>query len=197
MSLTASIIPWFLFAFFCGAIPFSVIVGRVALGKDIRQYGDGNPGAFNVMRAGGARVGALAAALDIFKAAIPVSLAYYDAQLRGLDLLLTSLAPVLGHAFSPFLRFRGGKAVAVTFGVWMALTLWEGPTILGIQLGLWYNIVAVSGWAMMIAMVFALVYFVAVHPGSFILAVILGNMAIVAWKHRTDLAKAPGWKRRR
>src|SRR4030042_6645142 len=108
-------------AFDLGSIPFSLVIGRVLLGKNIQNYGDGNPGAVNVCRAGGQKAGFLALFLDIGKGIPFVLLAYTWLTLPDLSLVAIALSAVLGHAFSPFLRWHGGKAVAVTFGVLLAL----------------------------------------------------------------------------
>jgi glycerol-3-phosphate acyltransferase PlsY len=122
---------WIAAGFLCGSLPFSVWIGRLALGVDVRDYGDGNPGAFNVFRAGGRGWGWLAILLDGLKGAVPVALAKSFAGEGGWLPALTALAAVAGHAFSPFLRFRGGKALAVTFGAWTGLSLWLAPVTLG------------------------------------------------------------------
>jgi glycerol-3-phosphate acyltransferase PlsY len=123
--------PWAAFGFLCGALPFSVWVGHLALGTDIRSHGDGNPGAFNVFRAGGRGWGGLAILLDGLKGLVPVAVANFGFGWTGWRLGLAAVAPILGHAFSPFLGGRGGKALAVTFGVWAGLTLWFAPLVLG------------------------------------------------------------------
>jgi glycerol-3-phosphate acyltransferase PlsY len=104
-------------AFILGAVPFSVIIGRLILGKNIRDYGDGNPGSVNVFRAGGQKAGFLAVFLDIAKGVPFVFLAHAWLHLPGLSIVMVALSAVLGHAFSPFLRWHGGKAVAISFGV--------------------------------------------------------------------------------
>ena len=124
---------WIAFAFFCGSLPFSVWLGKIALRKDIRQYGDANPGAANVFRAGSKGWGAIAILLDILKGAIPVGLANYGAGITDWSLALIAIAPVAGHAFSPFLRFKGGKAIAVSLGIWCGLTLYQVPLVLGLD----------------------------------------------------------------
>ena len=141
---------WALIGFFSGALPFSVWVAKMALGKDIRHYGDGNPGAFNVFRAGGRGWGWLAILLDGLKGAIPVGLANFWIGFEGWSLVWIAFAPVLGHAFSPFLRFRGGKALAVTFGIWTGLTLWVVPTILGILFAVFMYLFKKDVWAVML-----------------------------------------------
>lgn len=123
---------WIVLSFFSGALPFSVWIGKIFVGEDIRQFGDGNPGAFNVFRAGGKGWGWLAILLDGLKGAVPVSLAHFIYGLDGWPLVFTALAPVIGHAYSPFLGFRGGKALAVTFGSWAGLSVWVGPVLLGV-----------------------------------------------------------------
>ena len=107
--------------FMLGAVPFSVIIGRRVLGKNIQDYGDGNPGAVNVFRAGGQRAGFMAVFLDIAKGVPFVFLAHALLKLPDLSIVVVAMSAILGHAFSPFLRWHGGKAVAVTFGVLLAL----------------------------------------------------------------------------
>jgi glycerol-3-phosphate acyltransferase PlsY len=65
---------------------------------------------------------------------------------------------VLGHAFSPWLRGRGGKAVAVTFGVWTGVSLWEGPVVLGALLSFWYALSARDGWTVFVSTLCFVVY---------------------------------------
>jgi glycerol-3-phosphate acyltransferase PlsY len=191
---------WFIVGFVCGALPFSVWVGRLALRTDIRSYGDHNPGATNVIRAGGWQWGALALLLDYFKGAIPVGVAHFFIGLEGVSLAVVALAPVLGHAYSPFLGFRGGKAVAATFGIWTGLTLGEVPLVLGLLLGIWFALVAVSGWAVLLAMFGLLIYLLVFHSASVLLMVWLGNTLLLAWKHRDELTQPPGlrpWLKKR
>ena len=108
-------------AFILGAVPFSVIIGHWALRKDITRFGDGNPGAVNVFKAGGRKTGFLAVALDVAKGVPFVMLAHTVFTLPGPSIIVITMCPVLGHAFSPFLHWQGGKAIAVTFGVMLGL----------------------------------------------------------------------------
>lgn len=174
---------WFVIAFLSGSLPFSVWVGRLA-GKNIRQYGDGNPGATNAWKAGGPFWGAAAMILDFAKGAIPILLANFVVGLEGLPLAATAMAPILGHAYSPFLRFRGGKALAVTFGVWTGLTLWLAPTILGISFAIWIMVLKNDGRAVLAGMLTLLILFIAIGAGTEWYLVWLGNTLILAWKYR-------------
>jgi glycerol-3-phosphate acyltransferase PlsY len=108
-------------AFWLGACPFSVWTGRLILGRDVRNYGDHNPGAANAFRAGGLKAGCLALALDVAKGIPFVLLARSFSGLSEIATAGVALAAILGHAFSPLLAFRGGKAIAVTYGVLLAL----------------------------------------------------------------------------
>ena len=120
--LSIALIP---LAFLCGSIPFSVWLGKILLGLDVRKLGDGNPGAANAFRTGNKLIGLLVLLLDISKAAAPVGWAYFNLEIRGIPMLLIAVAPILGHVFSPFLGFRGGKALATALGVWIGLTIWK------------------------------------------------------------------------
>ncbi len=108
-------------AYLLGAVPFSVLLGRLFLGKDIRAYGDHNPGAANVFRAGNPLVGAMAVTLDIGKGIPFVVLGQKYAEFPATAVLAIGISAILGHAFSPFLGFKGGKALAVSAGVIIGL----------------------------------------------------------------------------
>lgn len=178
---------WTAIGFFTGSLMLAYWIGLLLLRRDVRQVGDGNPGATNVLKAGGARIGILALLLDIFKGALPVAIAKYLVGISGAGLVLVAVSPVFGHAFSPFLRFKGGKAFAVTGGVWIGLTLWEVPTFGGLVLGLAFALIAVSGWA--VAYMFAIMgaYLLIAHPDPVLIAVMAINIAVVLWKYRADL----------
>ncbi len=180
---------WTAIGFLAGSLPFSVWLGRLAAHADVRRYGDGNPGAANAWKAGGWQVGAAALLLDAFKGGVPVGLAHFWAGLGGWELVPVALAPVLGHAFSPFLGFRGGKALAVTFGVWAGLTLGEVPIVLGLLFALFLWVFDNNAWAVMAGLVGLLAYLLYRQAGSPLLAVWAGNALILAWKHRHDLRR--------
>ena len=181
----------FISGFLSGALPFSYWIGRIAGHSDIRQYGDGNPGAVNTFKAAGFRAGALAILLDYLKGTIPIGLANFVFEVEGLGLILVALSPILGHAFSPFLGFRGGKAVAVTFGVWTGLMLWEGPSVFGIALGFFVLVQKIDSWAVILAMMTLLVYLGLRHSESDFLFIGGGNLIILTWKHLSDLKQPP------
>ncbi len=125
------VLVWAALAYLLGAMPWSVWLGALFFRADPRSQPDGNPGAANAFRVAGWRLGVAVLALDFFKAAIPVAVARWLLNIPGSGLFLIALMPTLGHAFSIFLRFRGGRALVVMFGVWAGLTLYVAPLVLG------------------------------------------------------------------
>jgi acyl phosphate:glycerol-3-phosphate acyltransferase len=178
---------WAVFSFGLGSLPFSVWISRWLAGRDVRQVGDHNPGAVNALKAGGPLVGLLALILDVTKGALPVGLAYYAWQTRGWEITPIALAPIFGHAFSPFLRFRGGKALAVTLGVWIGLTLWRAPLAILLPLSLTFLLVDNSGYAVIAATVGLGIYLLISRPDDPIWFVYVIQSFLIIWKHRIDL----------
>jgi len=181
-------------AFLCGSLPFSVWLGKIFLKRDVRQYGDGNPGAANVFRAGNHWVGLLVLILDITKAAVPVGLAYVNFGIRGMEMALIAIAPILGHAFSPFLKFKGGKAIATVLGVWIGLTIWKAslPGVLGVIIGI--GIFSSPGWAVMLGLASILAVLLLWLPDPIFLAVLAGQILILGWTHRKELRHLPKFR---
>ena len=176
-----------LLAFLCGSLPFSVWLGKLFLRVDVRTYGDGNPGAANAFRTGNRLVGLLALLLDISKAAAPVGWAYFTLGVRGVPMFLIAVAPLLGHVFSPFLRFKGGKGIATLFGAWIGLTLWQAslPAVLGAVVGI--VLFTPPFWSVMVGMSAILLTLVGWLPDPLFLAVWGVQLLLMVWTHRRDL----------
>jgi acyl phosphate:glycerol-3-phosphate acyltransferase len=111
-----------IFAFLLGALPFGFLAGKIK-GVDIREHGSRNIGATNVMRVLGKSWGIAVLLLDALKGYLPVILAG-RAGLSSGWLVGIGLCAILGHIYSPFVRFRGGKGVATSLGVLLALS-WQ------------------------------------------------------------------------
>lgn len=174
-------------AFLCGSLPFSVWMGKILLGLDVRRFGDGNPGAANAFRTGNRWMGLLVLLLDISKAAAPVGWAYFNLGMRGIPMLLVAVAPILGHAFSPFLGFQGGKALATALGVWIGLTIWKLslPAAFGAVIGI--AVITSPGWSVMLALSGVLAVLLIWLPDPLLFAVWASEVLILAWTHRHDL----------
>ena len=182
---------WAGLTFLCSALPFSAWLPKLLRRADVRRFGDGNPGATNAFHAAGPLVGLLALLLDVSKAAAPVGLAYHTLGYRGPLMVLIAAAAILGHAFSPFLGFKGGKALAVTLGVWIGLTWWRisVPALLFILF--WKAVLDTPGWGVMLTLAGLLVLLLAWMPDPLLLAVLAAQLVILAWKYRADLAQRP------
>ena len=126
--LTAGMI---IVGYFAGSIPFSFIVAR-ARGIDLRTVGSGNVGGSNVWRNVGFGPFLLAAGGDLLKGTLP-TFAAMQLGLSPLSVVLVALAAILGHTYPVWLKFKGGKAVATSGGIILALS----PLLLLIALVIW------------------------------------------------------------
>jgi acyl phosphate:glycerol-3-phosphate acyltransferase len=127
----------FLAGFALGSVPFGYIAGR-ANGRDIRRLGSGNIGFTNVYRTLGAAWAVPVLVLDVAKGMVPVTLA----SRFGLVPALVGAGAVLGHVFTPWLGFKGGKGVATTIGVSALLC----PISLAVGLGIYALVLLFSGF---------------------------------------------------
>lgn len=135
---------WVLASYLLGSIPFGFLIGRTR-GVDVTRQGSGNIGFSNVLRVLGPGPAAVVLVADVLKGAIPVYFGrYWLAEIvegrPALWLLAIALAPILGHTFSIFLRFRGGRAVATTLGALLGMNWLAG--VVGI--GVWIVVVTVT-----------------------------------------------------
>ena len=138
MMLTIVCIGVFVAAFLIGSIPFGYLIGRFFYRTDIRKEGSGNIGAMNALRTLGKGGAVAVLLLDALKGFLPAfGFALYanwmDPDLKRILLSIIAAGAVLGHCYSPWLRFKGGKGVATSFGAIFALS-WQS------------GLVAVGGW---------------------------------------------------
>lgn len=106
-----------------GSIPFALVIGIVFYHTDIRKFGSGNPGGSNAGRVLGAKAGLICIILDISKCFVVVELTKLLTNTFDLPpyaIYLSALACVIGHCYSVFMKFKGGKAVSVFFGYILA-----------------------------------------------------------------------------
>ena len=162
-------------AYLLGSVPFAFLIAR-AHGKDLRTIGSGNIGATNLARALGRKWGYVCFALDVLKGFIPMLVVAAIAGTPDRPALLilwlaVGIAAILGHVFSVFLAFKGGKGVATSFGV--ALGLWPYFTIPGlIALAVWVAVVLVWRYVSLASICGA---------ASFALALLIGILIVPAW----------------
>ena len=183
-------------AFWLGASPFSVWIGQWLLGKDIRHYGDGNPGAANVFRAGGRKSGFLAVILDVAKGVPFVTLAHSFFGFPEVVVLAVALSAILGHAFSPLLRLRGGKSVAITFGVLLALPQHEMLIVFAVLVFLGFLFIESDAWKVMLGPIGSLAYLATSGANATELLFMLCVLAIFTVKYIDELKTMPRPRRK-
>jgi glycerol-3-phosphate acyltransferase PlsY len=120
-------------AFLIGSIPFGYVIGLLFYRTDIRTQGSGNIGAMNALRTLGKGGAVAVLLLDALKGFVPVAVAMHLYDGAHVLFAEVALGAVIGHCYSPWLRFRGGKGVATSFGAIFALS-WKA------------GLVAVGGW---------------------------------------------------
>jgi len=178
-------------AFCLGACPFSLWVGRHLLGKDIRDYGDGNPGAVNVFRVGGRKAGSLALTLDIAKGTPFVLLSHSFFALSEIAVAVVAVSAILGSAFSPLLRFKGGKSIAITYGVLLALPYPEMCLSFAIFMFLGFLFIKTHSWIVMLGPTGTLAFLAATRASYWELLFMLSVLMILAVKHHNELRTVP------
>jgi glycerol-3-phosphate acyltransferase PlsY len=180
---------WLLASYLVGATPTSYLAGRLARGIDLREHGSRNLGATNVYRVLGWRWAIPVGVIDVCKGVVPVAL--FGRWASGPVWLPAALgaAAVLGHVYSPFVRFRGGKGVATAAGLFLALA----PLALLIALPLWAVCLWLTGYVSLASLVAATSFPVWVRltaPGAapaFWAAVALAGLIIVS--HRSNVRR--------
>ena len=175
---------WILVGLLLGCLPFPYWVGRLFLRTDIRGYGDGNPGATNVLNAGGPVLFIIAGLLDAFKAALPVYLAQALSHITGWELVLVAMAPLVGNAFTPFLRFHGGTGVAVVFGIWLGLTGWIGPLVIALCYGFFFIFIRETPWCVIWGMLLFTAFLLLMQYTLNVVAACAGHAAVMAYNRR-------------
>ena len=185
-------------AYLLGSIPFGYILVRLFLNEDIRAKGSGNIGATNVVRSGAKKLGALTFLLDACKGFVAVWLASRIFFVPGVAIIplhnaeaVAALCAILGHIYTIFLRFKGGKGVATAFGVFLALAPLAAATVLGVFIVVFALSKYVSLSSIVAAVAFPLAALLLPHMlyGSWLTAVIFIVPIIVIAKHHQNIAR--------
>jgi acyl phosphate:glycerol-3-phosphate acyltransferase len=150
---------WLVLSYFVGAIPTSYLAGRLFRGIDLREHGSKNLGATNVYRTLGWRYAIPVGLVDVAKGAVPVLLFAPQVSDSQLFALACGIAAIVGHVYSVFVRFRGGKGVATAAGVMLGLT----PLALGVAALAWGVMLRLTGYVSLSSIAAAAVFPVAVY----------------------------------
>lgn len=213
-----------LLAFLCGSIPFGLMIAK-AKGINIREHGSGNIGATNVLRVVGKKYGVTCLLLDALKGFIPVVIAVNLIQIAGKNVglfhigalndfalqlpaaeqfkgqlvhVITALVAVLGHNYSPWVGFKGGKGIATSAGVLLALM----PAGVGLLIVVWLVVFLISRYVSLASVIAAAALPLITIYGSwfhgriadgtwnkplFFFSLIIAILAV--WKHRTNITR--------
>lgn len=184
-------LPWLAASYLLGAIPTSYLAGKWFRGIDLREQGSRNLGATNLYRVLGWKFAIPVGLFDIAKGAIPVLLFGPQASSVAHFPIWCGLMAVLGHVFSVFVGFRGGKGVATAGGVVIALAPLAFPLVVVV----WALVVWLTGYVSLASIVAAALFPVAdylFHPArrsGVTLAFDVGIAAFIIWKHRANIQR--------
>lgn len=169
-----------------GSIPSGLWIGKYCHHIDIRQHGSGNTGTTNAYRILGKKSGTVVLMIDILKGTIPTLLALY--LVPEYSPLLVGIAAILGHTFSVFVNFKGGKAVATTAGV--LLSVYPVLFIIGVVLFLagLYITRMVSLTSMLVAIVLTIVSY-ALYSDWVITLILFALTVFIVYRHRSNIER--------
>ena len=185
---------WLVPSYLVGSVPAGYLMGKMR-GIDIRQHGSGNIGATNVYRVMGRSWGLSAFAFDFLKGFLPLFLVRQFAIVNdgswpvSLLLVACGIAAILGHNYTPWLGFKGGKGIATSAGVLGALMPW----VLAIALSLWIIAVLLTRYVSIASLLAATVLPIAAaffYRGQWIyfgLCCLAGGLAV--WRHRSNIRR--------
>jgi glycerol-3-phosphate acyltransferase PlsY len=183
--------------FLLGSLPFGAWIVRWKTGKDVTTMGSGNIGATNVLRTTGRGAGLLTLALDIGKGLLAVFLADHFSEGNPLLMSAAALAVLFGHAYSPFMKFKGGKAVASFAGAFAYLT----PLPFWAIAILFVAVVAYSRYislgSICGALFFPFAVWLILHPTWPVLLASTIAGVFIAWRHSGNIERLRAGKENR
>ena len=178
----------FVVSYILGSVPFGLIIGKTFCGVDIRKFGSGNIGATNVLRALGPKPAAAVFAADVLKGLLPVVLAKSMFPQVPWIVVVSGMVAILGHTFSIFLNFKGGKGVATSLGVIIGLD----PRVAGIAFALWVIVVAFTKYVSLASILAAVSIPVLMHvfhaPIEYQILSLVASVFVIA-KHRSNMTR--------
>ena len=175
-------------AYLIGSIPFGVVVGKGLYGIDPRTVGSGNIGAANALRAMGFWGAALTLAGDVIKGILPTAVAMYVLHAPPLVIAIVGLATIVGHNWSIFLKFEGGKGVATGLGVLVVLS-WHAALVWAIVFLATALISRYASLSSMLATAAAPIALYLDHAPWPYTAYAVVSLALVLWRHASNIER--------
>ena len=183
-------LPWLIASYLLGAVPTSYLAGRLFRGIDLREHGSRNLGATNLYRVLGWRYAVPVGLFDAAKGLVPVLVFAPRVSSSELFALICGLVAVVGHVFSVFVGFKGGKGVATAAGVMLGLT----PAALGVAVLVWVALVYLTGYVSVGSIAAAAIFPLAVYlleppdqPAMLWLDIAVA--AAIVWLHRGNIQR--------
>jgi len=182
-------------AYLIGGIPWALIIGKRLYGIDVRTEGSGNLGATNVYRVLGTKAGVATAVLDVAKGAVAVGLAWLivppslSATAHQWALVGATMAAILGHSYSPYIGFSGGKGVAVAAGALLVLTpkVWPIMFVTFALVSLLTRYVSLG--SIVTAIEYPLLTWYYYGSQTLFVAFSVAAAALVIWRHRSNIRR--------
>jgi len=181
-------------SFLSGSIPGGYLITKKMCGIDIRTKGSGNIGSTNVKRIVGTKIAIITQIIDVLKGVIPVILGIYLSKIIKLPvstntyLSIIAISTILGHDYTPFLKFKGGKGVNTTLGVFIFIA--PIPTLAGLAvyfiLHLFINIVSIRSIA--IGITIPIMCLITKQPISIIISTTIA-CALIIFRHKDNLVR--------
>ena len=172
------------YSYFLGSIPYGFILTKIFLKQDIRETGSGNIGATNVLRTGNKLLAILTLVLDFLKGymTIIITLKYFNDLI-----LLSALICLLGHIFSIWLKFKGGKGVATYLGILLALSV----NYFLIFIIVWFSILLIFKYSSLssILSTFGILIYEYFFLENNILSFLFISFIIIIYAHRSNILK--------
>ena len=188
----STVLLWMFVSYLIGSLPTGYLVVRLKKGRDIRTVGSGSIGATNVRRVLGKGWAVFVTAVDMFKGALALLLAAHAETTSPTLVALAAFAAVMGHNYPVWLKFRGGKGVATTYGTMFFVWPFYSFAIVLMCGAIWYGVMATSRYvslASMVSLVMLPVFFWMLgSPWQFtLLALALALLSI--FRHRSNISR--------
>ena len=180
-----SLLFWILISFVSASVPWSLILGYIFSNKDIRTVGDKNPGGTNTLKLSGIKVGLMAIFLDISKSFFPVYFSLFYGFI-GYELILICLAAISGSIFSPFLKFNGGKSLAVSCGIWLAISSGIIGPLICLMMAFSHSVQKTHIWTIIFGWLGILIWVLIFSFELEYVIIFFINFILVMYKHRKE-----------
>ena len=180
-----SLVFWILISFVSASVPWSLILGYIFSNKDIRTVGDKNPGGTNTLKLSGIKVGLMAIFLDISKSFFPVYFSLFYGFV-GYELILICLAAISGSIFSPFLKFNGGKSLAVSCGIWLAISSGIIGPLICLMMAFSHSVQKTHIWTILFGWLGILIWVLIFSFELEYVIIFFINFILVMYKHRKE-----------